>query len=183
MFVGVFAGAIINNSSSTSMVNVLSSSAVVSSSGVLAGVGASGADFDYRNSQGGVSGCGGVASYSNVTSPSAYTSPSEEDEVMDGATDMISSDNEDISDINRSLIQSGHFEKTSSGQNSGNATPGGTVDYYQQMNHLANGLQGDLPTMVYKGEIDQTTSNDVNTISSDSFRFRFLTYCILLLLF
>ena len=49
-------------------------------------------------------GGGGVASYSNVTSPSAYTSPSEEDEQMDNSNDLLSSDNEDISDINRYFI-------------------------------------------------------------------------------
>ncbi|XP_063715706.1 nuclear factor of activated T-cells 5-like isoform X3 [Symsagittifera roscoffensis] len=141
-------------------------------------------ELDYRNSShGGVS--GGVPSYSNVTSPSAYTSPSEEDEHMDGSNDLISSDNEDISDINRSLLHSGNLERGPNGsyQNSGNATPGGGSGDYsgggggggggiQQVN-MANGVGSELPTMVMKDDLDHSQpnqcNNDATTISSDSF--------------
>ena len=78
-----------------------------------------------------------------------------------------------IETYNRSLIQSGNLEKgaTGSGPNSGNVTPGGSIDFinYQQMN-MANGMSGDLPTMVLKGNHEHNASGEITTISSDSYR-------------
>ena len=107
------AGAIITNNTQ-SMVNVLTNSAVVhaaASGGILVTGPGSGGELDYRSSHGGLTGCGGVASYSNVTSPSICTSPSDDDQ-MDGTNDFVSSDNEDISDINRLVSDNLFVENT-----------------------------------------------------------------------